>query len=214
MPGLALAMTVDRESVVAHAKAERRRFVRVPVDLSGRLFVPGDGREATCKVVDLSPGGAQLSCEFVPAADTNIVLYIDGFGRFEGTVMRPEDTTFGVKFNCSALKRERVAEQLTLYMNRGEVDESLLRRHDRTPTKGFARFTRANGDILACEVVDLSLSGVSLKTDARPPLGEVVLIGKMAGKVVRHHEAGIAIEFVGPPTEKANNDRQSLSVVR
>ena len=99
-------------------------------------------------------------------------------------------------------------------MNRGEVDESLLRRHDRTPTKGFARFTRANGDILACEVVDLSLSGVSLKTDSRPPLGEVVLIGQMAGKVVRHHEQGIAIEFVGPPAEKASTDRLPLTVVR
>ena len=214
MPGLALAMTTDRENVVAQAKAERRRFVRVQVDLVARLFVPGDGREAKCKVVDLSPGGAQLACEFVPAADTNIILYIDGFGRFEGLVVRPDESTFGVKFNCSALKRERVAEQLTLYMNRGEVDESLLRRHDRTPTKGFARFTRANGDILACEVVDLSLSGVSLKTDARPPLGEVVLIGQMAGKVVRHHEEGIAIEFVGQPADKANQDRQSLSVVR
>jgi len=214
MPGLALAMTKDRENVVAHAKAERRRFVRVPVDLSGRLFVPADGREAKCKVIDLSPGGAQLAGEFVPAADTSIILYIDGFGRFEGIVLRPDDSTFGVKFNCSALKRERVAEQLTLYMNRGEVDESVLRRHDRTPTKGFASFTRANGDILACEVVDLSLSGVSLKTDARPPLGEVVLIGQMAGKVVRHHESGVAIEFVAPPGEKASPDRQPLTVVR
>jgi hypothetical protein len=214
MPGLALAMTVDRDSVVAKAKAERRRFVRVPVDLSGRMFIPADGREATCKIVDLSPGGAQLSCEFVPAADTQIVLYIDGFGRFEGTVARPDTDTFGVKFNCSALKRERVAEQLTVYMNRGEVDETVLRRHDRTTAKGFARFTRANGDVLACEVVDLSLSGVSLKTDARPPIGEVVLIGQMAGKVVRHHVEGIAIEFVGPPSEKAAERQPPLSIVR
>jgi hypothetical protein len=58
------------------------------------------------------------------------------------------------------------------------------------------------------------LSGVSLKTDARPPLGEVVLIGQMAGKVVRHHLEGIAIEFVGPPAEKANADRLPLTVVR
>ncbi len=89
MRGLALAMTVDRENVVAKAKAERRRFVRVPVDLAGRLFVPGDGREAKCKVVDLSPGGAQLASDLMPAADTNIIVYIDGFGRFEGVVIRP-----------------------------------------------------------------------------------------------------------------------------
>jgi hypothetical protein len=214
MPGLALAMTQERENVVAQAKAERRRFLRVRVDLSGRLFTPGDGRETPCKILDLSPGGAQISCEYVPPAETQIILYIDGFGRFEGTVARPDDTTFGVKFNCSALKRERVAEQLTVYMNRGEMDESVLRRHDRTTTKGFARFTLANGDVLACEVVDLSLSGVSLKTDARPPLGEVVLIGQMAGKVVRHHETGIAIEFVAAPGEKTADRSPPLTVVR
>jgi hypothetical protein len=214
MPGLALAMTVDRENVVAQAKAERRRFVRVRVDLSGRLFVPGDGRESGCKILDLSPGGAQISADFCPEANTNIVLYIDGFGRFEAVVVRPTDGAFGVKFNCSALKRERVAEQLTVYMNRGEVDETSLRRHDRATTKGFARFTRANGDVLACEVVDLSLSGVSLKTDSRPPLGEVVLIGQMAGKVVRHHESGVAIEFVSQPGEKPGERIPPLTVVK
>ena len=103
-----------------------------------------------------------------------------------------------MKFNCSALKRERIAEQLTVYMNRGVVDQadSALRRHDRTPTRGLAKFTRANGDEINCEVLDLSLSGVSLATDVRPPLGEFVLIGQMAGRVARHHETGIGIEFV------------------
>ena len=36
----------DAEPIVAKAKAERRRFRRVRVDLSGRLFTPGDGKEA------------------------------------------------------------------------------------------------------------------------------------------------------------------------
>jgi hypothetical protein len=215
MPGLAAAMTMDRQDIVAQIKAERRRFMRVKVDLPGRLFVPADGREVECKVLDLSPGGAQVVCGFVPDVNTQIILYIDGFGRFEGSVARPDEGAFGVRFNCSQLKRERVAEQLTVFMNRGEVDETALRRHDRTSTKGFARFTRANGDVLACEVVDLSISGVSLKTDSRPPLGEIVLIGQMAGKVVRHHQEGIAIEFVTPQGGEKTNDRPSpMSLVR
>jgi hypothetical protein len=53
-----------------------------------------------------------------------------------------------------------------------------------------------------CEVLDLSLSGVSLATDVRPPVGEFVLIGQMAGRVARHHENGIGIEFVAQ--EKAS----------
>jgi hypothetical protein len=214
MPVPALSMTTDRERVVAQAKAERRRHRRVRVDLPGRLFVPAEEHETHCRVSDLSPGGAQVVCDFVPALDTAIILYIDGFGRFEGSVSRPADGYFGIKFACSALKRERVAEQLTLYMNRGSIDESVLRRHDRAPTQGLARFTRANGDIVGCEVLDLSLGGVSLKTDIRPPLGETVLIGQMAGRIVRHHETGIAIEFIGQAQVGAERAQTKLSVVR
>jgi len=186
----------DKEELVTKARAERRRYKRVPVQLSGRLFVPVESREAHCKISDMSPGGARISSEIVPAQGTQIVVYIDGFGRFEGVVSRPDDGFFGVQFNCSQHKRERVAEQLTLYLNGGDLSESSLRRHDREPTKGLARFTRANGEIVNCEVLDLSLSGVSLATEARPPVGEFVLIGQMAGRVARHHENGIGIEFV------------------
>ncbi len=190
-------MSEDRKAVVERAKAERRQFKRVPVDLSGRIFVPSDNREAPCQVVDLSPGGAQVNCELVPAVDEAVVIYIDKFGRFEGTVVRPEGGNFGIRFQCSAMKREKLAEQLTLYMNNDLVDASLLRRHDRQETKGAAKFTRATGEIVNCEVLDLSLSGISLKTDVRPLIGEVVLIGHAAGRVVRHHETGIALELIG-----------------
>jgi hypothetical protein len=205
-------MTADREKVVAQAKAERRRFLRVRVELAGRLFFPAEEREERCQIVDMSPGGAQVTCEHVPQADVPVIIYIDGFGRFEGVVVRPTETSFGVHFHCSALKRERVAEQLTVLMNKGVVDDTMLRRHERAPTRGLARFTRANGDIVACEVLDLSLGGVSLKTEARPPVGEVVLIGQMAGKVVRYHENGIAIEFVNP--ERNEHAPVPLSVTR
>ena len=74
MQGLAMAMK-DAEPVVAKAEAERRRFRRVRVDLPGRLFVPGDSREARCTIADLSPGGAAIVCEMVPEAGTPVVLY-------------------------------------------------------------------------------------------------------------------------------------------
>ncbi len=196
----------DRDKVVARAQAERRRYRRVRVDISGRVFLPGDEREARCTVADLSPGGARLLCEMVPENGSRVVLYADGFGRFEGTVVRADAGGFGIAFICSAAKRERVAEQLTLHLNQTLVDETVLRRHDRTPTKGLAKFTRATGEIVNCEVLDLSLGGVSLKTDHHVPIGEFVLIGQMAGRVARHHESGIAIEFLGA-ADKAPADR-------
>ncbi len=194
------------DPVVAKAKAERRRYRRVRIDQPGRLFVPSDSREAPCKVVDLSPGGASVESEFLPEIGTQIVLYVDAFGRFEGTVARRDGFGFGVRFAGTQLKREKTAEQLTLFMNKALVDEADMRRHDRTPAKGLSQFTRSDGTITKCEVVDLSPSGVSLRTAVHPPIGEFVLIGQLAGRVARHHVDGIGIEFVGLGVEKPTAD--------
>lgn len=188
-------------------RAERRSFKRVRVDLPGRLFVPADAREARCTVSNLSPGDAVIECEVMPEIDVPIVLYIDGFGRFEGSVTRCEASNVCVRFNCTPLKRERIAEQLTLFLNKNIVDGSALRRHERAPAKGFTRFTRADGQLVRCEVLDLSTSGVSVKSDVRPPIGEYILIGQMAGRVARHHETGVGIEFVGGLVERATTER-------
>jgi hypothetical protein len=184
-------------------RAERRRFRRVRLDLPGRLFIPADSEETRCHVADLSPGGASVLCEISPAAGSQVVLYVDGFGRFEGQVARRDPKGFSVRFSCPALKRERIAEQLTLFLNNNLVEAGVLRQK-RANHKEFAKFTRADGQIVHCEIMDISAGGVSLTTDLRPALGEFVLIAQMAGRVTRHHDKGIDIEFVGQqPATKA-----------
>ena len=203
----------DAEPVVAKAGAERRRFRRVRIDLPGRLFIPSDSREARCTIADLSPGGAAIVCEMVPDAGTPVVLYVDGFGRFEGAVVRRDGYGFGISFVCTPSKRERTAEQLILFLNKSLVDESVLRRHERSSQKGFAKFTRADGSIVQCEVMDISVGGVSLKTDVKPLIGEFVLIAQIAGRVARHHGDGIGIEFLGQDKGHAEPAHQ-INLVR
>ncbi|HSC18893.1 MAG TPA: PilZ domain-containing protein [Rhizomicrobium sp.] len=205
-------MTVDREAMLAKVQQDRRRLLRVPVNLGGRLFCPTDQREADCTVLEMSPGTAHLECEIVPPPDTTVVVYIEGFGRFDAVVVRSlkndeADGKFGVRFHCSALKRERVAEQLAHYVESGTLEDTNLRRHDRMNARGFASFTRVTGEIVNCEVLDLSLSGVSLGTPVRPQIGEIVLIGQVAGRVMRLHENGIGIEFITPPQDKTPSEQ-------
>ena len=210
MQGLADTM---KDAEVAKTGAERRRFRRVKVDLPGRLFIPADNREARCTVSDLSPGGAAINCETVPEPGTSVVLYVDSFGRFEGNVVRCDNGGFGVAFVCTPSKRERTAEQLILFLNKTLVDDHVLRRHERSNQKGFAKFTRADGQIIHCEVTDISVGGVSLKTDVKPPIGEFVLIAQIAGRVARHHADGIGIEFIGQ--EKTSHEpAHNINLVR
>lgn len=200
VPGLARVMTDAEPGAPARATAtgiDRRRFQRVRIDLPGRLFLPAESHEARCTILDMSPGGAAVASQTVPDPGTPVVLYVDSLGRFEGVVARRDAHGFGVAFTCTPSKRERTAEQLTLFMNKALVDQSVLRRHERSSQKGFAKFTRADGQIVHCEVMDISVGGVSLKTDIRPPIGEFVLIAQIAGRIARHHADGVGVEFVG-----------------
>jgi hypothetical protein len=174
------------------------------------LFFPDTAQECVCRVADLSPGGASIEdCAQNPEAGRPVVLYLEGFGRFEGSVVRRDSRPgFGVRFNATLLKREKIAEQLTIHMNRDLlIDAPVVRSHDRTPTKGVAQFTRADGTINKCEVIDLSPTGVSLKTTIRPQIGEFVLIGQLAGRVARHHADGVGIQFVGLSLETPTPDQ-------
>ena len=64
------------------------------------------------------------------------------------------------------------------------------------------------------EVMDISASGVSLKTDIRPTIGEFVLIAQMAGRIARHHEHGIGIEFIGQEKISHAEPAARLNLVR
>ena len=46
-----------------------------------------------------------------------------------------------------------------------------------------------------CRVIDLSLSGAAVEIDVKPAHDVEVMLGNMRGRVVRHFEDGIAIEF-------------------
>jgi hypothetical protein len=122
-------------------------------------------------------------------------------------------------FSCSLQKREKLADQLTLEMNRHMFSEADLRRYDRVEAAGgsFTHFTRSTGEQIRCEVLDLSLNGVSVRSDLRPPLGEHILIGHRAGRVARHHEDGIGIEFLGlsiPATTNTGDNPPAAAVMR
>ena len=44
-------------------------------------------------------------------------------------------------------------------------------------------------------IIDISLSGAGIATQERPEIGAHVTIGRIPGRVVRHLDAGFAIEF-------------------
>jgi hypothetical protein len=176
---------------------DRRRTERHTVRLSGRIFLPATGVTLDCTITNLSAGGAAFRCIEPPALETAIVLYVDGFGRFDGIATRNVQGEVGVKF-ISGETRQRLEAALAAFVKDGMTLVTRLRRSERVAGDGsIDRFTLTNGENVPCSLLDISLHGASLRTSKRPPIGEVIYLGKTRGWVVRHHaEDGIGVQFL------------------
>jgi len=175
--------------------AERRRFQRVKVNLLGRYML-ADRREFPCQVVNMSPGGIAVIAPVSGNPGERIIAYVDHLGRLEGHIARVFQNGFAMTISATTRKRDKLAAQLTWLANRQILSLPEDRRHGRiTPRNPIGRLIMPNGVNVSCRIIDVSQSGAGIATDQRPPVGALVTLGKVQGRVVRHLEDGFAVEF-------------------
>ena len=188
---------------VRKPQPEQRSFQRVSVNLTGRLMLPNHD-EFECTVLDMSPGDASFICIARPRMGERIIAYVDHLGRIEGSVAAIGDAGFAIQLNATDRKREKLAAQLTWIANKHELGLPEDRRHDRlTPRNTRTDLTLDDGRRYPCRIIDLSLSGAAVDIDVRPALGTAVQLGHMKGRVVRHFQEGVAIEFSSVQSREA-----------
>jgi hypothetical protein len=175
---------------------DRRRYHRVQIRLLGR-FMREDKCEYPCQIINMSAGGIALLAPVSGETGERIVVYADDIGRIEGVVNRSFPGGFAIEIIATPYKREKIANQLTWLVNRERLDMAEERTHDRVrPTKSFTLLTLPDGRSRHCQVLDISLSGASIAVHPRPKTGDEVLLGRMRGRVVRHHDQGVGIQFL------------------
>ncbi len=187
---------LDRRSNRPKIVPDRRRHRRVPVSVFGR-FMREDKQEFPCQVVNMSAGGMALLAPVACHDGERIVAYLDNLGRIEGVVSRNFEGGFAVRILASLHKRERIANLLTWLINQKSLGLGEERKHERVvPRINASKLIMPNGDVHNCRVIDVSLSGASVATAVKPPLDTVVILGRMRGRVVRHHDQGVGLQFV------------------
>lgn len=192
-------MTVTAQKAPELA-SEQRADARVKLRLEGRLFLPAEETTFDCIVVDLSAGGAGLYCAEPPPLSSFVVLYVKGFGRFEGVANRYVKGELGLRFVCTDAKRKRLEEDLASYRNEGLLGITRLRRFQRGAARTpIQNFIRTDGSVVPCELLDISLQGVSLRTKVHPPIGEVIELGTTRAWVIRHFDDCIGVQFLQRP---------------
>ncbi len=182
--------------VAARPVQDRRRHKRISVTLLGR-FMRSNKREYPCKLIDISVGGAALMSPVEVEDGERVVAYFDQVGGLEGSVARVFEGGFAIRLASTQHRREKLAGLLTWMINRGEVSSTETRRHDRLAARNdYTSLQLDAGVSVQCRVLDISVSGALLGTDARPPIGQEVGLGKLRARVARHHESGIGVQFI------------------
>jgi hypothetical protein len=159
-----------------------------------------DRSEHPCQVSQLCVDQAVFGATVVPPPGLAIVAYIDGIGRVEGRCEGPAGSGFAMRFTHSGVRRDRFEKRLRWLINaKAGVNGGDQRRSGRTePNDRVSQLALSDGRTCSCEVIDISLTGAAVKTEILPTVGSHVMLGKMRGRVVRHIEHGVAIEFVRP----------------
>lgn len=191
----------------AMKSADLRKHRRLPLSVAGR-FMRADRSEYTCRLKDISVGGAAIITAHVPDAGERVVVYLDHLGGLEGTVVRTTPDGFAFGFKVTEHKREKLAAQIMWLINKDDYPDEVGRLHERVGTRGRRTTLMVEeGVIIDVELLDVSASGASIGTPARPPIGSLVIAGKTRAIVRRHHGLGIGVQFLSLLSPEALRER-------
>ncbi len=182
----------------ASRPVDRRRHQRVAVALLGRYMLTSR-QEFPCQSVDMSPGGLRLIAPVKGLIGERIVVYLEHVGRVEGQVVRHTELGLALSIAATARKRDKLASQLTWLANRHTLGLPEDRRHERiVPRQTAVSVVVGDAGPLAARLIDVSLSGAAVSLVEQPAIGTPVTVGKTPGRIVRHFEGGVAVEFMLP----------------
>ena len=193
LPGTAQQSVISRSSANS---IDGPHFQRVAVSVLGRYML-SDKREFPCQVIEMSPGDAMVIAPIAGDVGERVIIYLDHMGRVEGLIFALTDGGFEMSLSASAKKRDKLAAQLTWLANKDELNLAEDRRHGRVvPDIRHSRITLEDGRQYNCKIVDISLSGAAIDMEVRPAIGTPVTLGRMRGRIVRHFDNGIGVEFI------------------
>ncbi len=175
---------------------ERRAARRVNTQLAGRYML-SNWQEYPCWVLNISLTGLLLQGPKPGAIGEKVIVYADQLGRVQGEVVRATKGEFAIRLTSTTAALEKLASKL----RRLEAKNALVREEERRDEP------RVEPDLVPFgrpeetkyRVLNVSVSGAEIGIDDRPPLGEIIEIGQLRGKVVRHTTSGIAVEFIDVP---------------
>jgi len=181
---------------------DRRAEVRIDVCIAARFCLAnkrdtnGNRRKFACRAINISQSAIALLAPIAGAIGERVITYFEEFGELNGAIIRVFDGGFVMKVVANDKDRAKFRERLLWLKESQNLTVSDRRIHRRIiPQEPRSALILADGRILECFVIDMSVSGAAVSSDEIPSIGTPLAIGKVIGKVVRHFEDGFAVRF-------------------
>jgi hypothetical protein len=178
---------------------ERRIYVSLPgrYSLASSLNARGEPRQFACRAVNISSQGVALAAPVAGKVGVPVVADIEQLGRIKGSVIRVFPRGFVMSVAANEEERRMLAIRIDWVERNKHFEVPDNRAHARfIPRRPLTLLTLADGSVLACFVIDLSVSGAAVSADVVPQIGTVLAVGKVVGRVARYLPGGFAVEFI------------------
>ena len=182
---------------------DRRVDIRVITSIPGRYSLgsqhdkPGQRRDFACRALNMSPRAMLLAAPVSGALGERVITHFDRFGRLEGIIIRVLTRGFVMSIAATEDERARLAVKLAWLEDHKNHDAHEARKHERiVPRDPYSTLTLADGSVLTCLVIDMSVSGVAVSAEIVPEIGTPLAVGRVIGRVRRHFAEGFAVEFI------------------
>jgi len=185
---------------------EVRVIVRIPgsFSLANRRDNRGNRRKFACRAVNISQTSVMLATPIVGPIGERVIAYFEEFGKIQGPIVRVLDGGFIIRLVATSGERSKLLRKLIWLEQNKNYDVPDVRTHKRiVPEDPISTLVFPDGNVLGCFVIDMSGSGVAVSADVVPPLGTVVAVGKVTGRVIRHFDEGFAVKFKHPQNANA-----------
>lgn len=166
------------------------------LQLTGK-FLAMDKQDYPCLVDTMSE--THMTFLTVGPAVTNygFICYMDVVGRVPGTICGRIEGGFKATVNLTEARIARVMERLEWYQNHRQAQQQAgeARAHDRQTAHVQAELRLMNGATYPCEILDVSFSGMAIRTGIEISIGSPISVGSLSGVVVRAEGQNIGIKF-------------------
>jgi hypothetical protein len=193
-------LVIDRRCDAADDRRDEKCiYVSIPgrYAIAGSMNSRGEPRQFACRAVSLSATGIAVAAPVIPKAGVRVIADIDQLGRLKGTTGCVFERGFAINVEASKQEHAMLESKIDWIERYRDFAIRDNRAHSRfIPRRPLTFLTLADGSILSCFVIDISVGGAAVSVDVAPAIGTVLAVGNVVGRVVRFMPGGFAVQFV------------------